>query len=88
LVVELSLEALWRHPIWRAHLRQPVVGRHGNLGGEAKVGHNGREVVVPGALYQHVLEVRELQYCYSNFSSIEERKNCPNRGGFRHNLKQ
>jgi hypothetical protein len=28
-----------------------------------------------------------MQYCYSNFSSIEDVEKCPNRGGLKNNLK-
>jgi hypothetical protein len=28
-----------------------------------------------------------MQYCYSNFSSIEDVEKCPNRGGFRQKIK-
>jgi hypothetical protein len=28
-----------------------------------------------------------MQYCYSNFSSIEDNEKCPNRGGFKRKIK-
>jgi hypothetical protein len=32
-------------------------------------------------------ESSSIQYCYSNFSSIEDNEKCPNRGGFKRKVK-
>jgi hypothetical protein len=32
-------------------------------------------------------ESSSIQYCYSNFSSIEDNEKCPNRGGFKQKVK-